>query len=502
MTRLARRLAPTGLLVASAIVASGCGVSTDPTLVRDDQRAVSARQVRDKQDAAEVAGRRAALPKRAANQLVVSMRRDGLFTDRAVESLRGDNSRTTFRVRPEPTDQGFADLCAGRADLIQSGRRITDGELAQCEANGLEINAPVQLGYATAVLVTQNGQDVGGDCLTLGGVRSLLARGTKVRNWQQIGFGDHDFAVGMPPVGAAVHTVLGTVALRRPIGTTTSEDFRGDVETFRDPNDLSAFVTNQDRVEALDAATADYEARLGEQRRAAYSREQRRAEDAASRTIVAQIGRENRARVAAKRSVADPDALEARNARRVAAAKRTARRRVQATQRAALDRAGVTYRAGRLAAAQASGRLGIVSYGFYESHSDVLRPLEIDPRLRPSGTGTPDCRFPSQQTIVTGGYPLTLPIYLYGDATTMRGTAAQTLLRRLLDRNAAIARQQDVSGLSAGQIAAYRKTFGIPATSTAAAAGATDPAAGTTTTPTTPQAPSSGIPGINSQDTP
>jgi ABC-type phosphate transport system substrate-binding protein len=504
MIRPARRLFPAGLLAASAIAASGCGVSTDANLVRDDQRAVSARQVRDEQDVAEVARRRAALPKRPSGQLAVSMRTSDLFTARAISGLRKDDSPVTFSVRPEPTDQGFADLCAGRVDLIQSGRRITDAELAECEANGLQIGAPIQLGYATAVLVTQNGQDVGGDCLTLGGVRALLARGTKVTNWQQIGFGDHEVAVGIPPIGSAVDTVLGTVGLRRPVGTTTSADFRGDAETFKDPNRLSAFVTNQDRIAALDAATTEYEARLADQRAASFAREQRRAENAAARPVLVQIERENRARVAAKRSVADPEALEARNAQRVAAAKRTARRKVQATQRATLARAGAAYRAGRLPAAEASGRLGVVSYGFYESHSDVLRPLEIDPRLRASGTGSPDCRFPSQQTIVSGGYPLTLPLYLYGDATTIRGPSARVLIRRLLDRNASIAREQDVSGLSSSQIAAYRKTYGVPATTTTTGATGSSgsDAAGTTPTTTTPRTPSNGIPGINSPDVP
>lgn len=498
MIRPARRLFPVSLLAVSALAASGCGVDTNADIVRDDQQAVSAREVREKQDAAAVASRRAALPTRAGDELAVSVRREGTIVDNAIASLRRSASATTYRETVNPVDEGFADLCAGRTDLLQSARRITGAELAQCEANGLQVEQPMIVGYATAVLVTQNGQDIGGDCLTLGGVRSLLARGSKVTNWQQIGFGNHPFSVGALPTADTVNLVLGTVALGRPVGATVRADFRDDLETSTTENRLSRFVTNQDRLEALDAATSSYEERLADQRRSASSTAVRRAEEVAARRVVAQIDAENRRRRAKKVTVADPDALEARNARRVSAAKRAAGREARRTVRTSVTRAGAVYRQERLAAAQAPGRLAVVSYPFYESHSDVLRPLEVDPRRKASGTGRPDCRFPSQQTIVNGTYPLTLPVYLYGDLRTMRGAAARPLLTRLLDRNAALTRQRSLSGLSATTIARYRRVFALPTASTST----DDVGSATVPTPTAPTAPSGGIPGINSPSVP
>jgi ABC-type phosphate transport system substrate-binding protein len=498
MIRPSRRALPVTLLAVSALAATGCGVDTSADIVRDDQQAVSAREVREKQDAAAVASRRAALPTRDGDELAVSVRRAGTIVDNAVRSMRRTGSATTYRVTVNQPDEGFSDLCAGRTDLLQSARRITGAELAQCEANGLQVEQPMIVGYATSVLVTQNGQDIGGDCLTLGGVRSLLARGSRVSNWQQIGFGNHPFSVGALPTVDTVNLVLGTVALGRPVGTTVRADFRDDLETYSTENRLSRFVTNEDRLEALDAAQSAYEERLADQRRSASSTAVRRAEDAAARKVVAQIEVENRRRRAAKITVADPEALEARNLRRVNAAKRTARREAQRTVRASIRRAGTTYRQERLAAALAPGRLAVVSYPFYESHSDVLRPLEIDPRRRASGTGRPDCRFPSQQTIVNGTYPLTLPVYLYGDLRTMRGAAARGLLTRLLDRNASLARERNLAGLSANTITRYRRTFNLPAPS----ATSTDTGSAPVATPSAPAAPSGGIPGINSPSAP
>ena len=59
-----------------------------------------------------------------------------------------------------------------------------------------------------------------------------------------------------------------------------------------------------------------------------------------------------------------------------------------------------------------------------------MRPLEIDPRTRATNK-RPDCRFPSQQTIVNRTYPLILPVYLYGSlqyGPTPKVYAATTVL--------------------------------------------------------------------------
>ncbi|WP_210494668.1 hypothetical protein [Patulibacter sp. SYSU D01012] len=491
---MSRRHAAAALAALSTLPFAACGVQTNAEVVQGDRQAAEARQVREQQDAATVRSRRAALPTRPDGVLAVSTRTSTSMTAHAVERIHRLGTLTT-QTSVAPTDTGFADLCAGRVDLLQAGRRISAAEQAQCEANGLDVGRPVTVGYATAVLVTRNGTDIGGDCLTMGGVRALLGQGSTVRNWQQIGFFDRRFAAAINRNSAAVLQALGVRALSRQLGGVALNQFRSDLQALESSSDVGAFVAGEDLLERLDRETAAYVRRQADTRRAAQSRAIRNAEDAAARRVVAQIRRENRARERRKEAVGDPDALERRNAQRVNAAKREARREQDRINRRELARAGRQYRAEHLEAALSDGRLGLVSYPYYEAHADVLRPLEIDPRMRASAGSKPDCRFPSQDTIASLQYPLTIPLYIYGDKRIRQGAAAKQLLKVLLDRNAELAAQSDVAGLSLSAIARTRRALGLASTTTGTTAGGTS---APTTTSTTPAPATGGVPGINS----
>lgn len=487
-----RRTAPlAALAVVSALTVTGCGVQTGPDVVAGDRQAASARLVRERQDSAAAQDRRASLPSRPPGVLTVSMRRREVMIDRAIDRLEAAGSMATFRRVVAPTDSAFEDLCAGRIDLLQSARRITSAELAQCEANGLQVRDPVIVGYATAILVTRNGSDVGGDCLTLEGVRSLLGRGSQVRNWNQIGFADKRFAAAGPPFPNGVMQAVGHLALDRPVGSVGADDFRADLVVTSNVEKIEEFVAGDDRLTALDRETRAYERRVAAQRSADTAAAIRRAERAAAAKVVKQIEAENRRRVREQQSVADPAALAASNARRVEKAKREARQPLLRADRRVVTQAGITYRREHLDAALADGRLGIVSYPFYEAHSDVLRPLEVDPRRRSSTSRKPDCRFPSQQTIASGAYPLTLPIYIYGDSGTLRSQTGRVMLRELVNHNAGLSRANDVAGLSAAALRKIRVRFGL-------LNAATPTPAPTTTTPKAPPvAAPSGVPGVD-----
>ncbi|MGX6449574.1 substrate-binding domain-containing protein, partial [Patulibacter sp. S7RM1-6] len=441
-----------------------------------------------------VRSRRAALPTRPDGRLAVSVRTDASISAAAAAKLREGRGDVDVDVTVEPTDQGFQNLCNGRVDLLQAGRRISAAEQAACEANGLDVGSPVVIGYGTSVLVTRNGTDIGGDCLTIGGVRALIARGSTVRNWQQIGFFDRSFAVGMNRNSVGVLQSLGIRALGRQLGGVAINQFRTDLQAFASNDEVGAFVTGQDELEELDRETAAYVRRQAATRRPAQSAAIRRAEAAAARRVVAQIERENAARKRRGQEVSDADALERRNAQRVSAAKRQARAAQERTNRRALNRLGRQYRAQHLDIALAAGRLGLVSYPYYEAHADVLRPLEIDPRLRATAGSKPDCRFPSQDTIASSEYPLTVPVYVYADARIRQGTAAKQLLGLVLDDNAELTGAADAAGLSLSAIERTRRRLGITAASSDDTAGST----GTTTTQTTPSPGSGGVPGIDS----
>jgi ABC-type phosphate transport system substrate-binding protein len=501
-----RRGAPAALAVLVITLAvAGCGVTTDPELVRGEQVAASARETQAAQESQTIANRRDALPKRDANEVAVSVTSRETATAGAVAALQQDDSSVDFSLNVQPTDQGFTDLCSGRVDVLQSSRRISSAELAQCAQNGLSVGRTVTLGYATAVLVTENGRDIGGDCLTLAAVKSMLGAGSTITNWRQIGFGSTGFSAAAPPVTNPTTTVVGIKAFGRPIGGVSQNDFRGDLRTFGVYNTLSDWVTSQDRIELLDRESLDYSRSVARGRRQSDAAAVRRAEEAAARVVVRQIEAENQARIKAKKPVADPEALERSNAARVREAKRQARLKTTRKADDLLEKQTKKYREQRTTAVYNTGRLGVVPYTFYELHSDVLRPLEIDPRTKASDKA-PDCRFPSQQTIVNETYPLILPIYLYGDTRVLRTTSVRVLLTRLLTENAELTRGEDLTGLSNTALIRTRRTLGLPQiTETTTSEDGTTTTTTTRTAPTvtnaTPNIQPGGVPGIASTGT-
>lgn len=497
----ARRAVPAGLALALALTIAGCGVSSDPEMVRGEQAAAVARESEARQESLATTNRRNALPRRDANEVAVSVTSATSATGAAVDALEADASSVNFTVDVQPTDQGFTDLCSGRVDLVQSSRRITAEELAQCDQNGLSVSRTVTLGYATAVLVTENGRDIGGDCLTLAAVKSMLAAGSTITNWRQIGFGTTGFSAAAPPATRPTTNVIGIKAFGRPVGQVTRNDFRGDLRTFGVYNDLSDWVTSQDRIQALDRETRAYNRSVARGRRRADVEAIRRAEAIAARAVVRQIEAENAARAKAKKSVANPEQLERDNAARVTTAKRRARAETVRRANATINAQTAKYRSERSGALFNTSRLGVVPYTFYELHSDVLRPLEIDPRTRASDKA-PDCRFPSQQTIVNETYPLILPVYLYGDSRVLRTASVRVLLTRLLTDNAELTRGEDLTGLSNTALIRTRRTLGLPqlqeTTTSADGRTTTTTQAAPTVTNATPNLQPGEVPGINS----
>lgn len=499
MRAVDRRVARAGLvaigLAVSALSVTACGLDTSSDIVQSDRQAASAREDRQREDAASAARRREELPSRPPGALSVAMRVPDTITGQAIRKAGSGPSPIRYAIQVNEPGASIRDLCAGRIDLVQTSRKLTAAELSACAANGLQVNRPVTIGYATAILVTRNGTDIGGDCLTLGGVKSLLAVNSTVTNWRQIGFADQPFAVATPPAESPVMQAIGHLALGFPIGGLSAENLRSGLQIFTDQSDIGAFIAGDDRLVALDRTVRSYTERLTQERQAADAYAVARAERAAARRVVDRIEAENRRRARAGESVADPAALEAANAKRVADAKRRAAHDQRLANRRSINRAAATYRREHLPGYLGDGRLGVVGYPYYEAHSDVLRPLEIDPRTRSAAGSQPECRFPSQHTIANGDYPLVLPIYLYGDDRTLRGAPARPLLRTLLDYNAELTRNNDVAGLSAAVVATTRRQLGLGAQETTESP--SSPASTVTTPAPAPTPAPGGIPGVD-----
>lgn len=489
-----------GSIALSAVTLSACGVSTSDTIVQDDRRAAADRENQQRADAASAEARHGELPTRPSGTIAVGMRIPETVTGHAIARAASTDAPLKYDVQVAETNTGIQDLCAGRIDLLQTGRKLSAAEQAACAANGLDVDEPMIIGYAVAVLVTRNGTDIGGDCLTLGGVKSLLAVNSTVTNWQQIGFANQEFAVAGPPAGASVMQPIGRLALGFPIGQLGQGNLRSSMQVFTEPDDIGAYIAGRDRRDVLDRQVRSYVRRVTLERRSADANAIARAERDAANAVVRRINAENRRRTARGESVADPAALEARNAQRVADAKRQAGAKQRAANGRSISRLSREYRNEQLPSYLGHGRLAVVGYPYYEAHSDVLRPLEVDPRTKSAAGSRPDCRFPSQHTIADGSYPLTLPVYLYGDTRTLRGELARPLLRTLLDDNAELTRMNDVAGLSAAAVSRTRREFGVgTGTSPAPTASPSSPASPSTTTSPTPAPPPApgGIPGVD-----
>ena len=112
--------------------------------------------------------RAASLPERGRGRARDRRRAAGLAEQqrrrRASQAPRARCSRDYSAVG---ATEGFARLCRGEIDIVDSARAISRAELAVCNANGLEIRTPIQIASDAIVLATRNESDVGGDCLTV-----------------------------------------------------------------------------------------------------------------------------------------------------------------------------------------------------------------------------------------------------------------------------------------------------------------------------------------------
>jgi ABC-type phosphate transport system substrate-binding protein len=480
------------------------------------------------------------LPTREAGQLAIAGEQQGSLSSNAVKGFSTAQKRVQPRYSAVGATEGFARLCRGEVDIVDSSRRISTAELAVCNGNGIEIRTPIQIASDAIVLATRNESDVGGDCLTVEDVNAIYRRGSTIGNWNELGFDDLPLKATGPGQNANAFSNFASQVLG-VTSNATLDDLRSDYEPHRSDDEIRMDIIGAERVRRVPGLVEK------ELRAARNELAGRRRVYVASAVIdvrdrvLRSIRAANRRRAQRGEAVADPAALARRNLARVEHAKRLARNRA----RRRFDRRFDVLRATRsrelLAQSRRSGVVGFVRFSYYEAYEDQLRPLEIDPgpardasiaaadrRARAAGTTppkrlpavdkdgnrTPNCIFPSQLTITTGEYPLSRRILLYTSTRGLQRAEVRAFLAYALRNSQQLATDSRLvpitNRLRADQYkfvtgsAIEPKTGRLPGEQTTGGARTrsqptrTTPQASATPRTTPTPAPSSNVPGISS----
>ena len=185
------------------------------------------------------------LPPLQAGQVLVDGQLTGSLTQDVTDDFRTNAADTGLAidvaVTPTNESQGFADLCAGKIDIVDTSRRITDDELAACADNGLEV-VDFQIAFDAAVVVTKNESDVGADCVNFDQLRSMFAAGTPVTAWNQIN--PNFFPVQLTTVGPEQDSSDFIFFGQRVLGAAepTLADFRSDYQPYPRDNEIKNAV--------------------------------------------------------------------------------------------------------------------------------------------------------------------------------------------------------------------------------------------------------------------
>lgn len=95
-----------------------------------------------------------------------------------------ESAPTRIDVEISGTGGGFDRFCAGESDVQNASRPITDDELADCEATGVEF-AVFPLGY-DGITVVVHPENTWAECLSVEQLRSIWEPDNPERTWQEV----------------------------------------------------------------------------------------------------------------------------------------------------------------------------------------------------------------------------------------------------------------------------------------------------------------------------
>ncbi len=413
------------LACASAILmllVAGCGVNPDEAPQSAGHSGLDANYV-PPQTGEKAQQRKATV--REAGTIRVAGKAQGSLTPDLIKAYNAGGGASQITVDDESENQAFRQFCAGKADIVDSARPISEAEYRKCIANGIQ---PVQFQVASdaAVLAIKNETDVGTDCLSFDEVRNIFRAGSTINSWSQVGYG-HDLGgdaneprmkVAGPDENSNVFGFFGQYVLGDPEPTMLSVR-----------SDYQAFPTDAGVRRAVVGSNKDFRAAAQfERSRQTYQgildslAENRRAVRDAEAEVAKGIrdGRppEDKARDQQKLD-------EARKNLQNLVDSLPAARRYQDQNRAALRRL-----------AEVRGTLGLFRFSYYEAFEEQLRPMEISAS---NDFAHPECIFPSQATVTNATYPLARQLLLTINYKNMTDPDINDFLVRSLSRSQQLA---------------------------------------------------------------
>lgn len=439
------------------------------------------------------------LPRRPNGTLALDVQnRNGIS---ALAASKFTGARVALSTTNE--NRAYADLCAGRVDVVETSNVPTLANYKDCSDNGLQIADAIQTASDAIVLATKNESDIGGDCITVQQARDIYRSGSPYTNWSQLGFDALPLRAAGREEGSQNFQFFGFQVLGQ--NDASLADVRSDYRIFRSDATLRRDVTNQARIDSAnrraDLRARELRASSVTARQAAIDKAVAAADAAVQKEIKRVNNRNRRLKI-----IVDGEALAKKNAKLSSDAKLAARRRVSARYAQALSRQVNAYRRGLLTVADAPGVVGPFRFSYYTLYEEKLRPLEIDyglpetesgqpvrygdltvaqqrriaPALRktiaeqngtdargataataiPADTtlagltnaqlpttdkngktvfNRPNCVFPAQQTITSGAYPLSRRTFLVTTKTALRRPEVVSYLKYNLDNARALA---------------------------------------------------------------
>lgn len=398
------------LVAGTALAASGCGVDTskDGKPARGSTTPMTTSTSTNGTTTAGTPSR--ALPRRPSGTLAVDIQSRGGITAFVADSFRG--ARVALATTSE--DRAYADLCAGRVDVIETSNVPTDASRKACEANGLTIADAIQTASDAIVLATKNESDIGGDCITVKQARDIFRAGSPYRNWSELGFDSLPLRTTGREDGSENFQFFGFQVLG--LNNASLADVRPDYRVHTRDRTEREDVINFQRISA---ANRRIRLRAVELRSSSQQARQNAIDAAvkqADKDVQKEIRRTNAENKRLQLKVNGPRLIRD-NRLKVERAKRDARVLANARYEALLQARINAYRRGQLATADAPGVVGPFRFSYYELYEEQLRPLEIDFGLPETESGQPT---------------------RFSDLTPAEQRRVAPLLRRVQARNAGV----------------------------------------------------------------
>ncbi len=394
MTQWNHRLLAAGV---TGVIASGslaaCGVDTEDagkkappapvaTTPKKSGQTIIAEVAREK--ARKAAANRAKLPKATAGTVTV-VSGSSVGVTRTVSKAFEGQSRTSVTLRDTSDRVGFAALCDGKADIVESSRLMSQAEIDRCTKNGLDLVTdatgrlrPIQLAAEGIVVATKNEEDLGGDCLKRSTVRQIFRAGSDITNWSQVGFDDVPLTTTGRQDNTDVFNLFGNLVLGAS-GDATRADVRADYKVKQTDTAVREEITGSQRMErAVRAAKKELDKEL----KAVRNKRAKARVDAANKAsadLRIVIRKENAALAKSKKVLTDAQVkrLVDTNRRRNTEARKAAAKRADDAIVGAIKAEVSRKLRAKLDQVAGPGTVGYFRFTYYELFENLLRPVEI-----------------------------------------------------------------------------------------------------------------------------